>query len=130
MRSIRSSDVIETLAVLMAINGVTEHIRSDNGPEFTPRAIRKWLGGVGPRTLHIKPGTPWEDGYVESFNSKLKDELLNREVFYTLLEVQVLTEQYRQTYNRVRPHSSLGYRPQAPETVLPADPVPVMVELT
>ena len=108
-RSIRSSDVIETLAGLMVDKGVPEHIRSDNGPEFTARATREWLEGVGARTLYLEPGSPWENGYVESFNGKLRDELLDREVFYTLLEVQVLTEQYRQTYNRVRPHSSLGY---------------------
>ena len=77
----------------------------------------------------IEPGSPWENGYVESFNGKLRDELLDREVFYTLLEVQVLTEQYRQTYNRIRPHSSLGYQPPAPESVLPAVPVPVLVGL-
>ena len=102
-RSIRSSDVIETLAGLMTARGVPEHIRSDNGPEFTARAVREWLGKVGAKTLYIEPGSPWENGYVESFNSKLRDELLDREVFYTLLEVRVLTEQYRQTYNRIRP---------------------------
>ena len=129
-RSIRSSDVIDTLAGLMTARGVPEQIRSDNGPEFTARAVRKRLGGVGARTLYIEPGSPWENGYVESFNGKLRDELLDREVFYTLLEVQVLTEQYRHTYNRIRPHSSLGYRPPAPETVLPADAVQALVRLT
>ncbi len=129
-RSIRSSDVIETLAGLMMARGVPEHIRSDNGPEFTARVVREWLGGVGAKTLYIEPGSPWENGYVESFNGKLRDELLDREVFYTLLEVQVLTEQYRQTYNRIRPHSSLGYRPPAPETILPENLVPVLVGLT
>ncbi len=129
-RSIRSSDVIETLAGLMMDKGIPEHIRSDNGPEFTAKAIREWLGGVGARTLYIEPGSPWENGYVESFNGKLRDELLDREVFYTLLEVMVLTEQYRQTYNRIRPHSSLGYRPPAPETIEPPDLVPELVGLT
>ena len=129
-RHIRSCDVIETLAELMMIRGVPDHIRSDNGPEFTARAVREWLGGVGARTLYIEPGSPWENGYIESFNGKLRDELLDREVFYTLLEVRVLTERYRQTYNRVRPHSSLGYRPPAPETMLPADTLPVLVGLT
>ena len=129
-RSIRASDVIETLAQLMTDKGVPEHIRSDNGPEFTARAVREWLANVGARTLYIEPGSPWENGYVESFNGKLRDELPDREVFYTLLEVQVLTEQYRQTYNRIRPHSSLGYRPPAPETILPEGPVPAMVGLT
>ena len=129
-RSIRSADVIETLAGLMADRGVPEHIRSHNGPEFTARAVREWLAGVGAGTLYIEPGSPWENGYVESFNSKLGDELLNREVFCTLLEVQVLTEQYRQTYNRIRPHSSLGYQPPAPETIRPAGPVPTLAGLT
>ena len=125
-RSIRSADVIETLSELMMIRGVPDHIRSDNGPEFTARAVREWLGGVGARTLYIEPGSPWENGYIESFNGKLRDELLDREIFYTMLELRVLTERYRQTYNRVRPHSSLGYRPPAPETLLPAGPVPVL----
>ena len=129
-RQIRSSDVIETLAELMMIRGVPDHIRSDNGPEFTARAVREWLGRVGARTLYIGPGSPWENGYIESFNGKLRDELLDRELFYTLLEVRVLTERYRQIYNRIRPHSSLGYRPPTPETVLPAVPLPVLAGLT
>ena len=122
--------MIETLSELMMIRGVPGHIRSDNGPEFTARAVREWLGGVGARTLYIEPGSPWENGYIESFNGKLRDELLDREIFYTLLELRVLTERYRQTYNRVRPHSSLGYRPPAPETFLPAGPVPLLVGVT
>ena len=129
-RSIRSSDVIESLAGLMTARGVPEHIRPDNGPQFTAKAVREWLGKVGAKTLYIEPGSPWENGYVESFNGKLRDELLDREVFYTLLEVRVLTEQYRQTYNRIRPHSSLGYRPPAPETFLPTNLVPELAVLT
>ena len=129
-RHIRSSDVIETLAGSMARRGVPDHIRSDNGPEFTAKAIREWLAGVGARTLYIEPGSPWENGYVESFNGKLRDELLDREIFYTLREVQVLTEQYRRTYNRIRPHSSLGYRPPGPQAVLTAEPIPELVGLT
>ncbi len=113
-RSIRSADVIELLAELMAFRGVPDYIRSDNGPEFTARAVREWLGRVGARTLYIEPGSPWENGYIESFNGKLRDELLDRELVYTLLEVRVLPERYRRTYNQVRPHSSLGYRPPAP----------------
>ena len=128
--SIRSADVIETLSELMMIRGVPDHIRSDNGPEFTARAVRDWLGGVGARTLSIEPGSPWENGSIERFNGKLRDELLDGEIFYTLLELRVLTERYRQTYNRVRPHSSLGYRPPTPETLLPVDPVPVLVGVT
>ena len=129
-RSIRSWEVIETLAELMLTRGVPAHIRSDNGPEFTAKAVREWLGGVGARTLYIEPGPPWENGYVESFNGKLRDELLDREVFHTLLEVQVLTEQYRQNYNRVRPHSSLGSQPPAPEAVSPAETVSALAGLT
>ena len=128
-RNIRSPNVIETLAELMTGRGVPEHIRSDNGPELTARAIREWLGGVGARTLYIEPRSPWENGYVGSFNGKLRDELQDREVYYTLLEVQVLTEQYRQTYNCTRPHSSLGYRPPVPETVLTGVPVPMLAGL-
>ena len=99
-----------------------EHVRSDNGPEFTAKAVRRWIGRVGSKTLFIMPGSPWENEYVESFNGKLRDELLNREVFYTLKEVQVLTERWRQHYNQVRPHSSLNYRPPAPETNLANQP--------
>ena len=99
------------------------HIRSDSGPEFIARVVREWLGGVGASTLYIEPGSPWENGCVERFNGKLRDELLN-------LEMQVLTEQYRQTYNRIRPHSSLGYQAPTPEAIVPAEPVPVLVGLT
>ena len=120
-RSIRAPDVIETLAGLMLVKGVPEHIRSDNGTEFTARAVREWLARVGAKTLYIKPGSPWENGYVESFNGKLRDELL---------EVQVLTEQYRRTCNQIRPHSSLGFRPPAPEAIQPSDLVTVMAGLT
>ena len=93
-RHIRPSDVVVTLSGLMAGRGVPAHIRSDNGPEFTTKVIRKWLGKVGAKTLYIEPGSPWENGHVESFNGKLRDELLDRELFYTLKEVQVLTQQY------------------------------------
>ena len=102
----------------------------DNGPEFTARAVRAWLGRVGANTLYIEPGSPWENGYVESFNGKLRGELLDREIFYTLREAQVLTGEYKQTYNRIRPHSSLGYRPPAPASILPAEPVPMLAGLT
>ena len=129
-RHIKSSDVIETLAGLMVRRGVPDHIRSDNGPEFTAKAIRKWLSRVGAKTLYIEPGSPWENGYVESFNGKLRDELLDRELFYTLKEVQVLTDQYRKIYNHIRPHSSLGYRPPAPQAMLTAEPVRELVGLT
>ena len=117
-RSLRSPHVIECLGDLMVQRGVPEHLRSDNGPEFTARAVRLWLQGVGATTLFTTPGSPWENGYVESFNGKLRDELLNRELFDTLWEVQVLTEQWRHEYNHQHPHSALGYRPPAPEAIL------------
>jgi putative transposase len=94
------------------------HIRSDNGPEFTARAVRHWLSRIGVRTLYIEPGSPLENGYLESFNGKLRQEKLNGEIFYTLREAQVLIEQWRLEYNTLRPHSSLNYRPPAPEAWL------------
>jgi len=118
-RRIRSDDVIHTLTELFVINGAPEHIRSDNGPEFTSKMVRGWLERVGVKTLFIEPGSPWENGYNESFNGKLRDELLNREIFYSLREVQILTERWRREYNTIRPHSSLGYRPPVPETIMP-----------
>ena len=129
-RRIRAIDVLTTLADLMVTRGVPEHIRSDNGPEFTAKAIREWIEKVGAKTLYIQPGSPWENGYVESFNGKLRDELLNGEVFNTLQEAQILIEQYRQTYNRIRPHSSLGYLSPAPETVVPSVHMPILAGLT
>jgi putative transposase len=118
-RRIKSQDVIEVLFELFIFRGVPEHIRSDNGPEFAANAVRKWLSRVGVKTLFIEPGSPWENGYIESFNGKLRDELLNREVFYTLQEAKVLIEQWRKEYNQVRPHSALRYRPPAPEAKIP-----------
>ena len=113
-----SAKVIEALADVMVLKGVPEHIRSDNGPEFVAKDLRKWLADTGAKTLYIEPGSPWENGYCESFNSKLRDEFLNGEIFYSLKEVQVLAERWRVHYNTVRPHSSLGYRPPAPEAWL------------
>jgi putative transposase len=118
-RRLTSDDVLERLSDLFVRRGVPEHIRSDNGPEFTARAVREWLGRVGVTTLYIEPGSPWENGYIESFNGKLTDELLAGEVFDTLLEAKVLIERFRVAYNTVRPHSSLGYRPPAPEAIVP-----------
>ena len=118
-RRITSQEVIEQLFYLLVLRGIPEHIRSDNGPEFTARAIRLWLNRLGVTTLFIERGSPWEDGYIESFNGKLRDELLNREVFTTLTEAKVLIEQWRKNYNQVRPHSSLNYRPPAPEAIIP-----------
>ena len=117
-RKIKNQDVIDLLFHLFIFRGIPEHIRSDNGPEFTAKAIRSWLNRLGVKTLFIEPGSPWENGYIESFNGKLRDELLNREIFMSLEEAKVLIEQWRREYNQVRPHSSLGYRPPAPEAIL------------
>jgi hypothetical protein len=118
-RRLGSLQVIETLADVMLVRGIPEHIRSDNGPEFIAEELRKWLGRVGTRTLYIEPGSPWENGYCESFNGKLRDEFLNPEIFYSLKEAQILTERWRVEYNTERPHSALGYRPPAPQAILP-----------
>ena len=115
-RRINSNQVIEVLAAAMIEHGIPEYIRSDNGPEFVAIELRKWLAHTGARTLYIEPGSPWENGYCESFNSKLRDEFLNGEIFYSLKEVKVLAERWRVYYNTQRPHSSLGYRPPAPAT--------------
>jgi transposase InsO family protein len=115
-RSIPSSKVIAVLYELFLLRGVPEHIRSDNGAEFTAGVIKKWLQNVGVKTLYIEPGNPWENGYCESFNSKLRDELLNGEIFTTMTEAKVIIEQWRREYNEIRPHSSLRYLPPAPES--------------
>jgi transposase InsO family protein len=114
-RRITSEDVIDQLFNLFVFRGIPQHIRSDNGPEFTAREVRKWLARLGVKTLFIEPGSPWENGYVESFNGKLRDELLNREIFTTLSEAKVLIAEWRKEYNQVRPHSAKGYKPPAPE---------------
>ena len=118
-RRINGMGVIETMADTMIVHGVPEHIRSDNGPEMTAKAVREWLTNVGAKTLYIEPGSPWENGYCESFNGKLRDELLNGEIFYSLKEAKVVIEQWRKHYNTIRPHSSLGYRPPAPQASNP-----------
>ncbi len=118
-RRITSQNVIEQLFYLFVFRGVPAYIRSDNGPEFTAKAVRRWLNGLEVTTLFIEPGSPWENGYIESFNGKLRDELLNREVFTTLIEAKILIEQWRKEYNQVRPHSALNYRPPAPEAIVP-----------
>ena len=118
-RRITSQDVIGQLFQLIIFRGIPEHIRSDNRPEFTAKAIIGWLNRPGVKTLFIGPGRPWENGYTESFNGKLRDELLNREVFYTLAEAKVLIEQWRKEYNQIRSHSSSGYRTPAPGAVIP-----------
>ena len=118
-RKLNATDVLETLADVMILRGRPAYVRSDNGPEFVALALREWIAAVGAKTAYIEPGSPWENGYCESFNSKLRDELLNGEVFFSLAEAQVLLEAWRRHYNTVRPHSSLGYRPPAPETIVP-----------
>jgi len=119
-RHISSQDVIDQLYELFLLRGVPEHIRSDNGPEFTAKRVRDWLANLEVKTLFIEPGSPWENGYIESFNGKLRDELLNREIFTTLTEAKILIEQWRKEYNQIRPHSALRYRPPAPEAIMPA----------
>ena len=117
-RKLNSTDVIDTLLDLFILRGVPDYIRSDNGSEFTALLVRKWLDKLKVKTLFIEPGSPWENGYNESFNGKFRDELLNGEIFYTLKEAQILIEQWRNLYNTIRPHSSLGYQPPAPHAVL------------
>ena len=121
-RRINSFGVIETMADVMLERGVPEHIRSDNGPEMTAKIVRSWFAKLGAKTLYIEPGSPWENGYCESFNGKLRDECLNGEIFYSLKEAKVVIQQWRKHYNTIRPHSSLNYRPPAPQTSAPEMP--------
>lgn len=118
-RKWRNNDVIEVLADLMLLRGVPEYLRSDNGSEFTSKAIREWLDQNSVITAYIEPGSPWENGFIESFNARMRDEFLNGELFDTLWEVQVLTERWVRYYNQIRPHSSLHGRPPAPQTIIP-----------
>ena len=118
-RNIKSADVIDLLAELFVRKGVPEHIRSDNGSEFTAKAVRKWLERLSVTPLFIEPGSPWENGYIESFNGKFRYELLDIEILDTVLEARVLTGWWKRQYNTIRPHSALGYRPPAPEAVVP-----------
>jgi transposase InsO family protein len=118
-RRLRSSDVIDVLSDLFILRGVPGHVRSDNGPEFVAKAVRDWIAAVGARTAFIEPGLPWENGYCESFNAKLRDELLNGEIFYSLAEAKAVIENWRQHYNTRRPHSSLRYKPRAPPVSVP-----------
>jgi len=119
-RKLKAIDVIDVLSDLFILRGVPGHIRSDNGPEFVAKAVQDWITAVGAKTAYIAPGSPWENGYVESFNARLRDELLNGEIFYSLQEAKVVIESWRRHYNSVRPHASLGYRPPAPEVFMPA----------
>lgn len=117
-RKLNSQDVLSVLAKLFIQRGVPDHVRSDNGSEFIAKRVRKWFSDTNVKTLYIEPGSPWENGYCESFNGKLQDELLKGEIFYTLKEAQVLIERWRIDYNTIRPHSSLGYKPPVPESFL------------
>ena len=117
-RKLKSTDVIDVLSDLFILRGMPEHIRSGNGPEFIAKAVQTWISAVGARTAYIAPGSPWEDGYVESFNARFRDELLNGEIFPSLREAEIIIESWRRHYNAIRPHASLGYRPPAPEVVV------------
>ncbi|MCC6148598.1 MAG: IS3 family transposase [Anaerolineaceae bacterium] len=126
-RSLKTEGVQSYLTELFCTRGVPVHIRSDNGSEFANRAMRTWLAELGVKTLFIEPGSPWENGYIESFNGKLRDELLNSEIFYTLEGAKIILEQWRIQYNTVRPHSSIGHRPPAPQAVAPPVPIPPLI---
>lgn len=125
-RKLNSTEVIDALTELFILRGVPAYIRSDNGPEFIAEAVRNWIKAVGAKTAYIEPGSPWENGYCESFNGRMRDELLNGEIFYSLREAQIIIERWRNHYNTKRPHSALGYRPPAPEAIVPMDQRPIM----
>jgi len=119
-RKLKSADVIDVLADQFILRGVPGHIRSDNGPEFVAKAVQDWIGAVGTKTAYIERGSPWENGFIESFNARLRDELLDGEIFYSLAEARIVIESWRRHYNTERPHGSLGYKPPAPEVFIPA----------
>lgn len=119
-RKLKSTDVIDLLSDQFILRGVPEHIRSDNGPEFVAKAVQDWVRAVGAKTAYIERGSPWENGFIESFNARLRDELLDGEIFYSLAEARIVIESWRRHYNTVRPHGSLGYKPPAPEVFIPA----------
>src|SRR5262245_40651362 len=119
-RKLKAIDVIDVLSDLFILRGIPVHIRSDNGPEFVAKAVQDWIAVVGAKTAYIERGSPWQNGYIESFNARLRDELLNGEIFYTLREAQIVIESWRRHYNTIRPHASIGYKPPAPEVFVPA----------
>jgi len=125
-QKLNSTDVMGALTDLFILRGPPEFIRSDDGPEFVALKVREWIEAVGAKTAYIEPGSPWENGYCESFNARFRNELLDGEVFYSLREAQILIERWRRHYNAIRPHSALGYRPPAPESIVPVDPRPTM----
>lgn len=116
-RRLNATDFIDVLTGLFLLRGIPGHIHSDNGPEFAAKAVRNWIAAVGVQTAYIEPDSPWENSYCESFNARLRDELLDGEIFYSLKEAQTVIEAWRRHYNTVRPHSALAYRPPAPESV-------------
>ena len=118
-RRIGSIQVIEQLTHAMIDNGIPEHIRSDNEPEFIAKELRKWLSGIGVKTAYITPGSPWENGFCESFNGTFRDNLLDGEIFYSLQEAKVVVGEWVKHYSHERPHSALGYRPPAPQVQIP-----------
>ncbi len=138
-RKLNSTEVIDALTDLFILRGVPVYIRSElpiegaigsspmgDGPEFIAEAVRDWIKAVGAKTAYIEPGSPWENGFCESFNGRMRDELLNGEVFYSLREAQIIIEGWSKHYNTKRPHSALGYRPPAPEAIIPMDQRPTM----
>src|SRR5262245_11278032 len=118
-RKLKAIDVIDVLSDLFILQGIPAHIRSDNGPEFVAKAVQEWIAAVDTKTAYIERGSPWENGYIESFNARLRDELLNGEIFYTLREARIIIESWRRHYNTIRPHASIGYKPPAPEVFVP-----------
>jgi putative transposase len=119
-RKLKFVDVIDVLSDLFILRGVPERLRSDNGPEFVAKAVQDWIAAVGAKAAYIAPGSPWENGFIESFNARLRDELLDGEIFYSLAEARIVVESWRRHYNAKRPHASLGYKPPAPEVFIPA----------
>ena len=119
-RRLKSVDVIDVLSDLFILRGVPKHLRSDNGPEFVAKAVQEWIAAVGAKTAYITPGSPWENGFIESVNARLRDELLDGEIFHSLAEARIIIENWRRHYNTVRPHGSLAYKPPAPEVFVPA----------
>ena len=120
-RKLNSTDVVDALTDLFILRGAPEYIRSDNGPEFIAKKVRDWITAVGSKTAYIELGSPWEHGYCESFNARFRDKLLNGEIFCSLREAQILIERWPHHYNTVRPHSALGHRPPAPESIITVD---------
>ncbi len=119
-RKLKAVDVIDVLSDLFILRGVPGHIRSDNGAEFIAKVVQEWIAAVGAKTAYIAPGSPWENGFIESFNARLRDELLDGEIFYSLKEAKIVIESWRRHYNTLRPHGSIGYKPPAPEVFVSA----------